>query len=164
MKKILMEVKDYVIIVIVVLLIRTFLFTPALVDGDSMVDTLHDGEFIIINKLIYRIGQIERFDIVVVENEIDNDKIIKRVIGLPNEKIKYENNKLYINDELIISDFDFPDTGDFEVTTKKDEYFVLGDNRGISKDSRLLGNFNKKDIVGRVTLRLLPFKKIGKVK
>ena len=164
MKKFLFEIKDYVIIILVVLLVRTFLITPAIVDGDSMNSTLLNGQLVIINKLIYNISDVKRLDIVVINNEKENDKIIKRVIGLPNETIKYENNKLYINGEELISDIKFENTNDFETKTGDNEYFVLGDNRNISKDSRLLGNFNKEDIIGRVTLRLYPFNKIGFIK
>ena len=94
MKKVWDVVKDYVYIVIVVVLIRTFLVTPALVDGDSMNDNLYNNDLVIINKLVYRISDIKRFDIVVVKNDFDKDKIIKRVIALPNETLIYRNNKL----------------------------------------------------------------------
>lgn len=164
MKKILMEVKDYVIIIVVVLLIRTFIITPAIVDGASMDNTLADGQLVMINRIVYSIKDIERLDIVVINNEQDNDRIIKRVIGLPGETIKYQNNKLYINGKELVTDIKFEETNDFEVKTKDDEYFVLGDNRDISKDSRMLGNFKKEDIIGRVSLRLFPFNKIGFVK
>ena len=164
MKKILMEVKDYVIIIVVVLLIRTFIVTPAIVDGASMDNTLADGQLVMINRIVYSIKDIERLDIVVINNEQDNDRIIKRVIGLPGETIKYQNNKLYINGKELVTDIKFEETNDFEVKTKDDEYFVLGDNRDISKDSRMLGNFKKEDIIGRVSLRLFPFNKIGFVK
>ena len=164
MKKILMEVKDYVIIIVVVLLIRTFIITPAIVDGASMDNTLADGQLVIINRIVYSIKDIERLDIVVINNEQDNDRIIKRVIGLPGETIKYQNNKLYINGKELVTDIKFEETNDFEVKTKDDEYFVLGDNRDISKDSRMLGNFKREDIIGRVSLRLFPFNKIGFVK
>ena len=150
MKKIWYSIKDYVYIVLIVVLIRTFLITPAAVSGSSMESTLNNHDLVIINKLVYRIKPIERFDIVVVNNDEDNDRIIKRVIGLPNETIEYKDNKLYINAKLI--------------ETKEDEYFVLGDNRDVSKDSRMLGNFNKKDIVGRVGIRFYPFDKVGYVK
>ena len=86
MIKFLKEAKDYIIIIIVVVLIRTFVVTPAMVDGDSMNDTLLDGNLVLINKIGYRINGTKRFDIVVLKNEADNDRIIKRVIGLPNEK------------------------------------------------------------------------------
>jgi signal peptidase I len=128
-----------------------------------MDDTLIDNELVIVNKIVYRVSDIKRFDIVVVNNRQDGDKIIKRVIGLPKEKVKYEDNKLYINDKLIETNLTFKDTADFEVELKENEYFVMGDNRPVSKDSRILGAFPKKDIVGRVSIRLFPFKKIGKI-
>ena len=164
MKKIWYSIKDYVYIVLIVLLIRTFLITPAAVSGSSMESTLNNHDLVIINKLVYRIKPIERFDIVVVNNDEDNDRIIKRVIGLPNETIEYKDNKLYINGKLIETKLSFEYTDDFKVETKEDEYFVLGDNRDVSKDSRMLGSFNKKDIVGRVGIRFYPFDKVGYVK
>ena len=161
MKKVWKEIRDYVIIIAVVLLIRTFLTTPAIVDGASMDDTLNDGQLVFINKIVYRVSDIKRFDIVVIRNELENDKIIKRVIGLPNETIEYKDNNLYINDRLVKTRLNFKNTADFKVTTSKNEYFVLGDNRPVSKDSRLLGNFKRSDIIGRVRLRVFPFSKIG---
>ena len=163
MKKIWLAIKDYVIIIVVVVLVRTFIVTPAIVDGASMDNTLNDGQLVFINKFIYRTNNIKRFDIVVVSNKADKDKIIKRVIGLPNESIKYKNNKLYINDELVETNIVFGDTKDFETTTRENEYFVMGDNRPVSKDSRMLGNFTPSDIVGRVKYRLFPFSKFGKI-
>lgn len=164
MKKIWYSIKDYVYIVLIVVLIRTFLVTPAAVSGSSMENTLNNHDLVIINKLVYRIKPIERFDIVVVNNDEDNDRIIKRLIGLPNETIEYKDNKLYINGELIETKLSFKDTDDFKVETKDDEYFVLGDNRPVSKDSRILGSFSKKDIIGRVGIRFYPFDKVGYVK
>jgi signal peptidase I len=164
MKKFLYEIKDYVIIVVVVILIRTFIITPALVDGASMDNTLKDGQLVIINKFSMIVSKPKRFDIVVVKNNDSHDKIIKRVIGLPNEKIVYRDNNLYINGELYKEDYVLGNTTDYEVETGEDEYFVLGDNREVSKDSRILGNFKKKDIIGKVRIRLFPFNKIGKVK
>ena len=164
MKKFWNSIKDYVYIIVAVVLIRTFLVTPAIVDGRSMDDTLKNNDLVIINKLVYRIKDINRFDVVVVKNDQDKDKIIKRVIGLPNETIIYRNNKLYINNKEVKTNIKFKDTEDFEYTTKKNEYFVMGDNRPVSKDSRYLGAFNRKKILGRVSLRLFPFNKIGKIK
>lgn len=163
MNKKVKDIIDYVIIVIVVILIRTFIITPALVDGSSMDNTLHDGQLVIINKYDYMFNDIDRFDIVVVNNREDGDKIIKRVIGLPNETIKYKDNILYINDKKVIEEYSIGDTFDFEYKTGKDEYFVLGDNREVSKDSRYLGNFKSNDILGSVNFRLFPFSKFGKV-
>lgn len=164
MKKVWNSIKDYVYIVLAVLVIRTYIVTPAIVDGDSMNNTLLDGQIVILNKITYRFNDVNRFDIVVIENREDNDKIIKRIIGLPNEKIRYIDNKLYINDKLIETNLSFKDTKDFEYETKNDEYFVLGDNRVVSKDSRILGNFKKEDIVGKVSIRIYPLDRIGSIK
>lgn len=157
------DIRDFIIIIFAVIVIRTFFVTPAIVDGASMDYTLEDGQLVLINKFVYNIDEVERFDIVVLNNEEDNDRIIKRVIGLPNETIEYNNDQLYINGKLIEQNYEFKTTEDFVVQTKDNEYFVLGDNRTVSKDSRMLGNFNKEDIVGRVNFRLLPFKKIGTI-
>ena len=164
MKKVWNSIKDYVYIVLAVLIIRTYIVTPAIVDGDSMNNTLLDGQIVILNKITYRFNDVNRFDIVVIENREDNDKIIKRIIGLPNEKIRYTDNKLYINDKLIKTNHSFKKTKDFEYETKNGEYFVLGDNRVVSKDSRILGNFKKEDIVGKVSIRIYPLDRIGSIK
>ena len=163
MNKFWKEAKDYILIIIAVLIIRTFIVTPAIVDGASMDYTLEDGQLVFINKLVYNIKDVERFDIVVLNNEEDNDRIIKRIIGLPNETIEYNNNQLYVNGKLVEQNYEVEQTEDFTVVTKENEYFVLGDNRDVSKDSRMLGNFNEKDIIGRVNFRILPFKKFGSI-
>jgi signal peptidase I len=163
MNKFWKEAKDYILIIIAVLIIRTFIVTPAIVDGASMDYTLEDGQLVFINKFVYNIKDVERFDIVVLNNEEDNDRIIKRIIGLPNETIEYNNNQLYVNGKLVEQNYEVEATEDFTVVTKENEYFVLGDNRDVSKDSRMLGNFNEKDIIGRVNFRILPFKKFGSI-
>lgn len=158
--KIIKELIPYIIIIIVVLLIRTFIVTPAIVNGASMENTLHDGEIVIVNKIGLKKG-IKRFDIVIVK--VEGDLLIKRVIGLPNEKIEYKNDTLYINDEEITTPNIEVVTMDFEGETKENEYFLLGDNRGISKDSRILGAFKKEDIKGKVNYIIYPFNRFGKV-
>lgn len=163
MNKFWKEAKDYIIIVIVVVIIRTFLVTPAIVDGASMDKTLEHGQLVLINKIVYKINDIERFDVVVLNNTKEGDKIIKRIIGLPNETIEYKNNKLFINGKLYKEDYEFTQSYDFSYTTKDNEYFVLGDNRAVSKDSRMLGAFKEEEIVGRVKTRLFPLKKFGSV-
>ncbi len=163
MKNFWKEARDYILIIVAVLIIRTFIVTPAIVDGASMDYTLEDGQLVFINKFVYNVKDIERFDIVVLNNDEDNDRIIKRIIGLPNETIEYNNNQLYVNGKLIEQNYEVKDTEDFTVQLKANEYFVLGDNRAVSKDSRMLGAFNKKDIIGRVNFRILPFKKFGSI-
>lgn len=161
MKKFINDLIPYIIIVIVVVLFRTFIMTPAVVDGLSMYDTLNDHDIVIINKIVMKTNNINRFDIVVLKNNTDGDKIIKRIIGLPGEKIEYKDNKLYINGEEIEDNFKTNETTDFTTETKENEYFVLGDNRELSKDSRYLGNFKKENIIGKVDFRFYPFDKLG---
>lgn len=158
------DIIDIIVIVLVVMLIRTFLFTPAKVKGDSMNDTLLDKEVIIVNKIDYTINEADRFDIVVFERE-NGEKLIKRVIGLPGEKVEYKDNKLYINDKEIKTSIEFEQTNDFLYEEVEDyAYFVLGDNRNNSIDSRMIGTISKDNIIGTVKLVLFPFNKLGFVK
>lgn len=166
MKNFIKECIPYVIIILVVVLIRTFIATPIMVSGDSMRPNFHDGEVLIEKKIGYNGKNIERFDIVVIKD--GNDEIIKRIIGLPHEHISYKNNKLYVNDELVQEDFKFNDTADFnleEICTCSNipdgKYLVLGDNRPISKDSRIIGLIDEKDILGKAIFRLWPISKLG---
>ena len=161
--KILKSLLPYIIILIIVVLIRTFIITPAVVNGDSMKDTLLDNEVVLVNKLYVNVSDIKRFDIVVI-NE-NGEHIVKRIIGLPGEKVEYKNNKLFINDKEVNSELKFKDTEDFVYEkVESDKYFVLGDNREISKDSRIIGTINKDDIIGKVSIVLFPFTIFGVVK
>ena len=141
MKKFINELIPYIIIVLVVVLIRSFLVTPVIVSGDSMVPTLKDKELLLLNKINYRLNDIKRFDIVVIQ--LDNKEIIKRVIGLPGEEVLYRNNALYIDGHEIKSDYNF-ETEDFSLKTicncqriPDDKYLVLGDNRSVSVARRM---------------------------
>lgn len=161
MKKILKEIYPYIIIVIVVVLIRTFIVTPILVSGKSMFPNLSGGELMILNKLSKK---IERYDIVVVSSQ-EEDHIIKRVYGLPGDRILCKDNTIYINNKKIEDKYGYGITEDFElIKLDKDEYFVLGDNRTISKDSRMIGPVKKENIQGTTSLVIYPFNKIGFVK
>ena len=162
--KILKEILPYAIILLVVVLIRTFLVTPIKVNGQSMYDTLSGNEIM----LLYRIGEIERYDMVVADLIVDgkkDDTLIKRVYGLPGETIKCENGVIYINDHKIEDPYATNETSDFEaVTLGDDEYFLLGDNRSISLDSRIIGPVKEKDIEGRTDFVIFPFDKFGVIK
>lgn len=166
MNRIEKELLPYIVIVIVVLLLRTYIVTPVLVVGDSMVPTLKDGQILLLNKLDYKINDIERYDIVVIKTK--KEELIKRIIGLPGEYIEYKDNSLYINDKKIETKYNF-DTDDFKLEdicncTKipDNQYLVLGDNRVISLDSRSekLGLIDKKDIKGSTHISILPIKKV----
>jgi len=155
------EFLPYVLIIILVLLIKQFVFTNVMVHGDSMYPTLHNKDLMILNKLSMKTGKLKRFDIVVVDAM--NEKIIKRVIGLPGETVEYKNNKLYINGKVVKDKYNINNaTQDFgKVILDKDEYFVLGDNRAVSIDSRRLGPIPKKDILGKAKLVIFPFNRFG---
>ena len=158
--KIIKEIIPYIVIVLVVVLIRTFIITPVRVDGDSMKNTLKNGDIL----LLYKLGSINRLDIIVLDEEKDNEKIIKRVIGLPGETVAIKKGKIYINDKVIDDKYAYGETSDYDkVTLEDDEYFILGDNRLISKDSRYFGPIKKNEIKGKIVFRVFPFTKIGMV-
>jgi len=161
-KKIVKEYIGYVIIIALVLLIKEFVASPIIVSGDSMYSTLHDGDVMILDKLAYRNDNIKRFDIVVVKN---NDKyIIKRIIGLPGDTIKYIDNTLYINEKIYVEKFldEGTETGYIDVEEIPEGfYYVLGDNREISLDSRKLGLIEKSEIEGKATFTIFPFNRFG---
>ncbi len=158
--KIIKEIIPYIVIVVVVVLIRTFIITPVRVDGDSMKNTLKNGDIL----LLYKLGSINRLDIIVLDEEKDNEKIIKRVIGLPGETVAIKKGKIYINDKVIDDEYAYGETSDYDkVTLEDDEYFILGDNRLISKDSRYFGPIKENEIKGKIVFRLFPFTKIGTV-
>lgn len=159
-KKISKEIIPYLIIIVVVLLIKAYIFTPIIVNGPSMNDTLHDKDIMILDKIGIKLNGIDRFDIVVVQTS--KTKIIKRVIGLPGETIEYKDNKLYINDKEIKDPYPSQVTSNIErQTIPEGSYYVLGDNRTDSVDSRILGPINKNKILGHATFIIYPFNRFG---
>lgn len=155
------------VILIIVLLaysFRSFLFDNYVVDGESMEPTLEDGYNLMVNKFIYDVADVDRFDVIVFHKNVKDD-YVKRVIGLPGDSIEYENSQLFVNGEHIKEDFLESDalskydteTKDFtlnEITGEKKvpegKLFVLGDNRTNSLDSRKFGFISQKQIVGKV--------------
>jgi len=175
MKEFVKEWIPYIVIIIVILLLRTYIITPVIVKGTSMEPNFIENEVLFLSKISYKIKEINRFDVVVV-NE-GNDLIIKRVIGLPGEKVEYKNNVLYVNGEVVEDKYEKDDTDDFDLeeicirggdncTTiiPDDKYLVLGDNRKVSADSRSKGLFDSDEIEGRIVFRLWPLTKIGIIK
>ena len=158
--KIIRDLIPYAFIVFLVIIIRTYIATPVRVDGNSMRKTLEDGDIL----LLYKMAKFERNDIIVLDEKEDEEIIIKRIIALPGETIKIQNGKIYINDKEYNDEFAYGDTSDYEqVTLDEDEYFILGDNRLISKDSRYFGTITEDEIIGKVVFRFWPFSKIGAV-
>lgn len=159
---------EYLFVILTVIILRTFIITPIEVNGHSMETTLYDNDIMLLNILGYRTKGIKRFDIIVIK--FQNEHIIKRVIGLPGETVKYEDKKLYVNNQIIddVIDNETSDFSTYDLTSNgiipKDMYFVLGDNRNNSADSRTIGLIDKKDILGKTNLVIFPFNRFGIVK
>ncbi|MBE6140183.1 MAG: signal peptidase I [Firmicutes bacterium] len=162
-KETIKELITYLSIILFIILIRTFVITPVRVNGNSMNDTLKDGEILILDKVSYRFNDIKRFDIVVIDHK--TEKFIKRVIGLPGETLKIENGNLFINEKLVKEDYLNQKTEDFiyNGVIPDNCYFAMGDNRGDSLDSRYFGCFMKDNIEGKVNFTVFPFSKFGKI-
>ncbi|CAG9622780.1 Signal peptidase IB [Sutcliffiella rhizosphaerae] len=166
-------IKALIIGGILVVLVRFFLFSPIVVDGESMVPTLLDEDRMIVNKL--RIGEYDRFDIVVFHASQRKD-FIKRIIGLPGDRIEYKNDKLYINGEFfeepyleelkkesldfITGTFQLEETPGGYLEVPKGHVFVLGDNRKFSNDSRHIGVIPIDEIVGKAQIVYWPFERL----
>ena len=153
------ELLPYIIILAIVIIIKHFVVTTIVVHGSSMMNTLHDKDIMILNKIGK--NDIKRFDIVVIDT--GKTKLIKRVIGLPNEVVEYKDHVLYINDEVVEDPYENGETPDMvKLKLGKNKYIVLGDNRGDSLDSSELGAFKKSQIVGKTRFTIWPFNRFGK--
>ena len=158
--KIIKELIPYLVIIVIVLLIRTFIITPVQVDGSSMDPTLQDNQILLLKK--YQ-KNYKRFDIVVIDD--GSERLIKRIIGLPGETIEVKDQKLYINGKYVKEEFEHDETDDFTYEAKipENHYFVMGDNRDDSLDSRVFGAFSKDQILGVTSFSLFPFQTFGSI-
>lgn len=170
-KEIMSWIWPILIAIIIAVVVRQFLFAPVTVKGESMENTYHNNDRIIISK----ISKIERFDVIVFESPVEDDHYIKRVIGLPGDTVRVENDVLYINDKEykesyesdhvkeykqeglnFTEDFTMEDvTG--ESVVPEGQFFVLGDNRQNSSDSRDYGFIQESAINGVVAFKFFPW-------
>ena len=161
-KNILWEyIKTFLTSLLFVLFFINFIAIPVKVSGSSMLPNLNNGDFGF-SGIITKAFGYNRFDIVVLKKYDSNDKIVKRIIGLPNEYVECIDNQLYINGEYIEQYFiEGVFTEDFKIQLNEDEYYVLGDNREISLDSRYYGVFKSEDIIAKDIFIIYPFANLG---
>ncbi len=164
--------KMFLIALAIILPLRYLVFSPFIVKGESMEPNYRDGEYLIVDEISYQLHDPKRGDVIVFHYPKDTTQYyIKRIIGLPHETVRVDAGQIFIQKpgaadaarltETQYLDKDLETAGDLSVTLGDDEYFVLGDNRGASSDSRVWGVLNKKFIVGRSWLRALPVDRFG---
>ena len=163
-------IKSIAMAIVLAFVILQFI-RPSIVSGESMYPTLDDKDYLILNRISYKVGKPEKGDIVVfktnlVDGETGKKKdLIKRVIATEGDRIKISNSKVYVNGKLLNEPYIHNNytSGDIDTVVPENSVFVLGDNREISLDSRYssVGFINNSDILGKVFVRLYPFNKIG---
>lgn len=161
-------VRFAIIAIAIVLPIRIFIAQPFVVSGSSMVPTFKDGQYLIVDEISYRLGTPERGDVVIFRYPKDPTKFfIKRIIGLPNETVDVDGNEITITNQEHPDGIQLSQPYLRTVSNTKDhmmlgsdEYFVMGDNRPGSSDSRVWGPVARKFIIGKAFLRLLPVSEI----
>lgn len=179
-------IKAISIAVLLVFVVRTFLFSPFIVDGASMEPNFHTKERVIVNLLVYRFSEPSYGDVVVFDVPEEGRRFIKRIIGVPGDTIEVHGDDVYINGEVIhepylaeaiaqshangetyngVGDyFSFPNDYYQENIVPEDHYFVMGDNRGDSKDSRAIGYVSEDEIIGRADVVMWPLNKVKLIK
>ncbi len=164
--------KIIIIALIIVIPIRYFVFQPFFVKGQSMEPNFENGDYLIVDEISYKFRDPQRGEVVVFKYPNDlSQRYIKRIIGLPGETVKIENGKVavfnqegenFLEETNYLSSFVFT-PGTIQTTLAGNEYFVLGDNRVASADSRRWGSLPREDIIGRVFLRAWPFAALAKI-
>ena len=164
---ILETIKIILLALLIVMPIRYFLFQPFIVKGQSMEPGVVSGDYLIVDEITYRFREPARGEVIVFKYPFNpSHRYIKRIIGLPGEKVEIRNGKVYINGKpLNESTYLPPGTetpGEIETVLRENEYFVLGDNRIASADSRTWGPLPRKNIIGRAIIRAWPLDALAK--
>ncbi|OIO18496.1 MAG: signal peptidase I [Candidatus Magasanikbacteria bacterium CG_4_10_14_0_8_um_filter_32_14] len=154
---------------ITIFVIRALIFKPFYVKGQSMEPNFYEKDYLIIDEITYRFREPKRGEVIVLKSPVSTDFYLKRIIGLPSERIKVENGKVIIysnvNPKGIILDESYLNnvdtSGSVSLTLGSNQYFVLGDNRGASFDSRRFGAISRDAVIGKVWLRGWPFDRIS---
>lgn len=157
------------LVIVIVVPVRLWVAQPFLVSGASMEPTFDSGEYLIVDEFSYHLGEPRRFDIIIFRYPKDPSKFyIKRIVGLPGEKLEIADNSIRVTHEDGSSEtlaepyVALSGNGPAQTVTLEDgEYFVMGDNRPDSSDSRYWGPLPREDIIGRALLRLLPIQNIA---
>jgi signal peptidase I len=162
-------VRDLLVSLAISAFIIIFLYQPVKVEGTSMMPGLEDQERIFVNKFVYHWEPIERGDIVVFRYPRDTTKsYIKRVIGIAGDRIRIEGGQVYVNEEALEEDYvpnDYVDTRSYsEIAVPANSFFVLGDHRSMSNDSRDFGTVNERYIYGKAVFGYWPMEKVGRLR
>jgi len=163
-------VKIFIVVLVVVVPIRVWVMQPFFVSGASMEPNFENGEYLIVDEISYRFNEPERGDVVVFKYPYDRSQyFIKRIIGLPGETVLIKDGKIIISDVNNVSGFVLREDlylqntytqGNESIELNEDEYFIMGDNRSASLDSRMFGPIKKSDIVGRAWIRGWPIERM----
>ena len=157
------EWRDSIFEALLIILLLFLFCWPVRINGISMENSLHAKDTIAISRVLKYTGAIKKGDIVVFSETIEGDKkhLIKRVIATEGDTVRIKDGNVYVNSEMLSEDYAVGSTmGNFRVVVPEYHYFVMGDNREHSIDSRQLGTIAKKDIVGKAFLKILPIKDI----
>lgn len=165
-RRVLLEVVETIILALILFVAINFLTARIRVDGSSMEPNFHDGDYVVVNRLAYRMGDIQRGDVIVFPYPLhEEDDYIKRVIGLPGDHVAVYGGVVYVNGEALDETYimEKPNSDLAEIVVPEGYVYVMGDNRNASSDSRSWGPLKIEKIIGKAIFRYWPFSTMGVV-